>query len=634
MIENNEIFNELKEKINDIDHYLRSISNDDLKKYINYGKSLEVIPQDLGKVDELIGARHSSTKQLMELTNDIVIQYTKKIKQALEGHYSNDERLKIDTIFEILDELSKEFSRLEYLSLIKDRNVVLVGGNGVGKSSFASFLKESLSESIVVIPAEKFLFYEDNLNDITTMSTSEVQKVQNENYIEFGRNHQPGVKEYFLDLEYLFSKIITIAANRGVKEILGQYNIKEINKSETILGKINSIWNLLIPDIEIGINTDKRILEPNKNGHKYPLNSMSDGEKVILYYISQVMLAEKDSFIIIDEPETFLNPSIFSRLWDMLEQAREDCKFIYISHVVNFVISRTNVDLLWCKKFRYPNEWDIQRIDNTESDLSIFSSGLLTELLGSRKSILFCEGKRDSLDYRIYSSLFGKDFIVFPIDGHNNVIEYTKAYNTSPILDNNCAYGIIDGDLIGERQREKYSFKGVFTLSFNEIEMILLLPEVIKNVLSNHFGDSDSENKIEKFKKKFFEMVESDKEEIIDEKMKLVIDNLLKNHNVEEIDSASKMKEDLKNWVSDLKIEDMESKFKEKLDEILDNQNYIGLLEISNQKKKISKGLANKELDDDYEERALQVLKKNASLREEIISKYFMGFKEIVKNKC
>ncbi|MBR8699152.1 DUF4435 domain-containing protein [Enterococcus casseliflavus] len=291
----------------------------------------------------------------------------------------------------------------------------------------------------------------------------------------------------------------------------------------------------------------------------------------------------------VDEPETFLNVSNFSRLWDTLESYRQDCKFIYISHVIDFIVSRSNVDMLWCKQFTYPDSWNIERVEYEGDLVNEFPKGLLSEILGARIPILFCEGDKNSHDYFVYSNLFREEVVVCPVGGHTKVIEYTRAYNNSPVLDNNCAYGIIDSDLMSEDQILKYKSDNVYTLPFNEIEMIFFTRETISNVLEPNF--SDVEQRINNFVTKFFEKVNQEKEEIVGQITKKYLDNIISNYRVNKIQSGDEMINEIKDWLTDLKIATKEKDIITNIEDTILNKNYEELLKISPQKKQFLSNL-------------------------------------------
>lgn len=146
-------------------------------------------------------------------------------------------------------------------------------------------------------------------------------------------------------------------------------------------------------------------------GMPFSFNDMSDGERAAFFYISTVMTAPEYSFIIVDEPENHLNPAIYNKIWDRLISIRGDCQFIFISHAVDFIKARINCDLVKIDKYIRPNEFHFKFLGDSYKNLPMKN---IVEIVGSRKPILFCEGDKDSHDYKVYEILFGKDFTVIP----------------------------------------------------------------------------------------------------------------------------------------------------------------------------------------------------------------------------
>nr|WP_242785723.1 AAA family ATPase [Bacillus cereus] len=117
------------------------------------------------------------------------------------------------------------------------------------------------------------------------------------------------------------------------------YEEKE-ERTESILDRTIKIWESLITHRQIVHNEEHSLEVKTHDGETYLFNQLSDGEKAIFYYIAHVLLAEEHSYILIDEPENHLHLSICIKLWDILEQVRFDCKFIYITHNLDFAVSR------------------------------------------------------------------------------------------------------------------------------------------------------------------------------------------------------------------------------------------------------------------------------------------------------
>ncbi|MEF2619270.1 MAG: AAA family ATPase [Clostridia bacterium] len=126
---------------------------------------------------------------------------------------------------------------------------------------------------------------------------------------------------------------------------------------KTIFGKVRNVFNTLFSEIDIIIDEESNnSIKCIKQGNKYGINALSEGEKAVLYYSISVFVAKDDGFIIIDEPETYLNPSITNILWDLLIKEKNNCQFIFITHSIDFVLGRTNKIIAWIKDYKYPNK--------------------------------------------------------------------------------------------------------------------------------------------------------------------------------------------------------------------------------------------------------------------------------------
>lgn len=511
-----------------------------------------------------------------------------------------------NNIFNLIKLLKNIKELLKFLT-IPQKSIILIGGNGSGKSSLADYLKDNILENIVIFPAYKNLFFSMDTYETTHFNSIDIQNTQSSLRTKRSSNNEKILKE----------SIIAII-NEHLKTLQKSHEEK-LNDSETIFDKFQKLYRKIIPEIEIGIDTDKRIIFPRKNNQDYTFNLMSEGEKVVILYIIEVLLAKESSYIIIDEPESHLNLAIVNKLWDMLIEERKDCHFIFISHHIDFITSRNNSELVWCKSFNYPDEWKLEKISNIDN----LPTELTVQLIGTKKPVVLCEGdKSNSLDYKVYSQLFIEDYSIYPVGGHLEVIRYVKGF--SNFLSPTKVYGIIDGDLIEENRIEEYKCQNIIVLPFNEVEMFLLEEEIIKNVLT--YSEEKITQKIESFKNKLVEKIENNKEKIVLSKIKKEIDLGFKEKNIGNFNSLNDLKEDYKN-IFDLELVDKKySKYMNELENILAQKNYMELLKWCSLKKEISKGLANQELDNDYVEKAINTISRNKSLREKLKRKYFSTF--------
>ncbi|HBA02820.1 MAG TPA: hypothetical protein DCW51_01950 [Clostridium sp.] len=333
----------------------------------------------------------------------------------------------------------------------------------------------------------------------------------------------------------------------------------------------------------------------------------------------QILFVPKESFVFIDEPETYLNSTISDRLWDTLESERQDVKFIYISHNVSFISSRKNTDILWIKNFLYPNTWELKELADTE-----LPRELISELAGTQKPVIFVEGTISSLDYTVFTSMFKESAIVFPVEGHLNVINYTRAYNKNKVFNSGKAFGIIDNDLRVQDEIDNFEKEGIYTLPFNEIEMLYFDETLMEKYLEDLFYPEEVKCRIDKFKRSFFDAIIHRKQYIKESKAKKILDTYLSNQRVEvsKGKTSDQMVEQIIDGIHNLSLSSKIEDFSSDLDQVIESEDYSKLLILSPLKKEISKGKAGI-LDSDYIDKMSNKFKRNPFYTNYLKEKYF-----------
>ena len=150
-------------------------------------------------------------------------------------------------------------------------------------------------------------------------------------------------------------------------------------------------------------HADIKVAGTHSEDSQYAASELSDGERVMLYLIGQSLLAEADSVLIIDEPELHIHKAILSLLWDEIERARHDIYIVYITHDLEFAASRGSAKVLAVEEFDFHDlRWQIvEPTDNAD-----LPEPTLLKILGSRKSILFTEGRVERMrNYLTYYTL-------------------------------------------------------------------------------------------------------------------------------------------------------------------------------------------------------------------------------------
>lgn len=364
-------------------------------------------------------------------------------------------------------------------------NVVLIGANGCGKTTFANSIRDELERSNngIVIPAQKLLIFPSysslpafntSINEYETRQRTALDDKQTYTAAKNDDHPYSIAKEYSEELRILVSALI---AERLKKRSEYCSNVEEgsiVHREDfsSTIDEVIRIWNNLIEHRVLVCDNSYNLII-RYDDKEYPAYRMSDGEREIFYVVGRILLAKESSLIVIDEPELHLHKAILNKLWDILERIRKDCMFIYLTHDVEFAASRV-AKKCWLKSYtRFLGEhWEIEPIQE-----SSIPEELLLKLLGSRKKILFCEGKKESLDSKIFEVLF-PEYTIMSLQSCKDVINYTRAFNKIP---NKYveAYGIIDRDFRTEAQLKVLSEYNIYSYDVSEVENLFMIKEFI-----------------------------------------------------------------------------------------------------------------------------------------------------------
>lgn len=614
----NYLFNNDKQRIStsEIDDFYINLVNrvEELKRAVDKIEEVKInLPQKLdSQFDNFLN------KELLSIDWNVYNQISKrrihpfeKFEEVVRKNESLDQEQ-----YKVLDSLatiirrgkSLETNLINKISSIDifremqglNQNIVMIGANGSGKSRFSRSLEGKLASGISIIPAQKLLVY--NNPDHINVNHSMVDKVK-----EFQRDPKLAAGQNFIslltnDLQNLMEALLEERLNQA-----NQY-YRTDQKKDSLLDKTIEIWESLNTHRKIVHKEKYKIYIETLEGHQYGFNDLSDGEKAIFYYIGHVMLAEKNSYILIDEPENHLHLSICNKLWDELELRRRDCKFIYITHNLNFAVSRNRKSLIWNKSYIPPFNWDFEIVKENEAIPEI----MMLEIMGSRKNVLFCEGDdRNSLDYKIYSRLFN-NLNVIPVRGHEEVVKYCMAFNRNNMISGLKVYGVIDGDTWTQEEIESKRKDNIYTLPFNEIENIICQKEILKKIAGLVGSD---ENAVNNFINEFFKEVEKKKEELSVWYANNMINNYLKRNLFKENKSIVKLINEVETILQKEEINKYYKEMLKKIEEDLANHDYNSLLKYVNMKRFLTRALGNKHIVNNFEDRFVNILDINEEFK-------------------
>lgn len=348
--------------------------------------------------------------------------------------------------------------------------ITMVGANGAGKTRLGAWLVGQFGYDRV--SAQRSL----SLSNIS-MQTPEDAKAQKNQQVA---NWRTNVSDAASDLQALVTDLKAEDVQSATryrqlgKETAGKAGVPE----ETNLDVLVRLWGLVFPGREIdltGYTPKARWTEGSRATEYYSTASMSDGERSAFYHIARILQANP-GVVVVDEPEIHLHPMLARRFWDLVESQRPDCRFIYITHDLNFALSRRGrVGIV-----RGPTE--VELLDEGSG----IPSDLFESILGAAslsvvaERIVFCEGTVEkSVDVAIYGTWFrAPATAVVPVGGCETERRTFATFGESRIIRNAKAEAIVERDFWPDSYLTELTSQGLHVLPTHEVEGLLALREV------------------------------------------------------------------------------------------------------------------------------------------------------------
>lgn len=358
-------------------------------------------------------------------------------------------------------------------TILRDtRQITIIGANGSGKSRFCNQIIKECADKAYRISALKALFPIQSTEKPLPGSIDAMFNHINET------SHQ--VKNS-ADTE--FDKLAYIMLIDEFRELMNykahQLMGEQMEFPKTRLDQVVRKWQSVFPKNKVLRENGKLMFTTEGHDDKYSMLRLSDGEKAVLYYLGAVLYAMPDAMIIVDDPETFIHHSIMQTLWNVIEEMRPDCTFIYNTHDVDFASSRTDNQCIWVKSFDpVAIAWDYEVMQSSQN----LGDALYFDILGSRKPVLFVEGDdTHSIDSKLYPLIF-PEYTVKPLGSCDKVIESVRSFNDLKSFHQLDSRGIVDRDRRSEEEVAYLRKKNILVPDVAEIENILMLEGVVRAV--------------------------------------------------------------------------------------------------------------------------------------------------------
>ncbi len=255
----------------------------------------------------------------------------------------------------------------------------------------------------------------------------------------------------------------------------------------TRLDSLKKVWEEIFPGNKIILEKGMLMFSTAAGQELIPASLLSQGEQSALYYCAAVLFAIPKGIIFIDAPSLFIHPSLLNKYWNIIEELRPDCTFVYDSVDVEFINSRTRNVCIWIKNYDAQNQtWDYEVM--TDGDIK---DEVFVDLYGTRRPVLFIEGDmRHSIDSRLYPLIF-PDYTVKPLGSCNKVIETVRSFSEQKNMHHLESCGIVDRDRRTDKEVEYLKRKSIMVANVAEVENLFLIEGVIRTMAKKMQKDPD-----------------------------------------------------------------------------------------------------------------------------------------------
>lgn len=356
------------------------------------------------------------------------------------------------------------------------QSVTIIGANGAGKTRFASYLATSLGAKAFKVSALKALYASSEpTDDVGTIDSLYLHAKESPAFLQNNATTT-------------FDRLVALLLNEEISALV-DYKVAQLDvaagrlekavPTTTKLDRVIANWQEIFPSNQVLRQGGRLMFAREGQRDEYSQKKLSAGEQAVLYYFGALLYAPEGGAVFVDAPEMFLHPSLQQKTWDALETMRPDCRFIYITHDLDFTATRQRDTLLWVRGYDSAEEgWDYTELPRGAG----ISDEVYMAIIGSRDPVLFIEGDAShSIDAKLYPLVF-KGFTVKSLGSCDKVIESTRAFNDQRNLHHLESRGIVDRDRREDKEVEYLRSKNIFVPNVAEIENILMLEEVVRTV--------------------------------------------------------------------------------------------------------------------------------------------------------
>ena len=375
------------------------------------------------------------------------------------------------------------------ISLEASDRLFIVGANGSGKSALIQhFVSSNRGKPIKRISAHRQTWFTSGSIDLTPQRRKSfaVDSMNQEVRNEARWRDDDAQRKLSVVLFDLVAK--ENARARLIVDYVGHGNMDEakkvFDKSPSPFVQLNQLLGIGTLAVTLENSNDEEILARHQDSSKpFSIALMSDGERSAAIIAATVLTVDPGTMLLIDEPERHLHRSIIEPFLSALFARRTDCPFVVSTHEIALPVANPKASVLMVRSCQWngteAGAWDVELLEPN----NVLPDDLKRAILGSRKKILFVEGKDTarSLDLPLYHALFPGVSVV-PKGSCTDVEKAVKGMRGSQDLHHVEAFGLIDRDNRDEEKVKQLAEDGVFPLDVYSVESLYYCSDAIATV--------------------------------------------------------------------------------------------------------------------------------------------------------
>lgn len=361
--------------------------------------------------------------------------------------------------------------------------IVILGPNGSGKTKLAQRIANT--NPVNAISAQRRTWVDDSLP--VQQEEQLLNSIRSHQQYWHERSWQPTEDINFI-LSTLIQEHTNLLSRNNERALFDGEQLRPVTDTRLII--LQALWNRLFPKrkLEIGGFFPRvRRLDGPATATPYQLRQMSDGERTVLYMAARVLTTDK-AIILVDEPELHMHSRLAVLFWDEMEKIRPDCRFVYVTHDLNFALSRRQAKVFIAKSGEAA---DPVLTDELPASVAAEVLGAATLPFYAKRIFLY-EGEPGSGFASEFFSAWFDDVETFSLPAGDRDSVFAAVSGLRKV-------GVVAAEVTGLVDRDFYSdavlsavTDGVMVLPLHEIESVLCGKDFV-SALAGHLGKDPTE---------------------------------------------------------------------------------------------------------------------------------------------